>query len=42
MAVNFWTIDDKEDMRRLIELGADGIITDRPDIMLELLAEMGW
>ncbi|MHA1111024.1 MAG: glycerophosphodiester phosphodiesterase [Promethearchaeota archaeon] len=42
MAVNFWTINEEEDMRRLIELGADGIITDRPDILLDLLADMGY
>jgi glycerophosphoryl diester phosphodiesterase len=42
MAVHYWTIDDKEDMRLLIENGADGLITDRPDIMLELLEEMGF
>ena len=42
MAVHYWTIDDKEDMRTLIENGADGLITDRPDIMIELLEEMGY
>lgn len=41
MAIHYWTIDDKEDMRMLIENGADGLMTDRPDIMLELLEEMG-
>lgn len=33
MHVNYWTIDDEATMRELIELGADGIITDRPDLM---------
>ncbi|MBC8344376.1 MAG: glycerophosphodiester phosphodiesterase [Bacteroidetes bacterium] len=42
MAVHYWTINDKEEMRNLIEKGADGLITDRPDIMLDLLKEMGW
>lgn len=42
MAIHYWTINEKEDMRSLIEKGADGIITDRPDIMIELLKEMGW
>jgi glycerophosphoryl diester phosphodiesterase len=27
----------KEDMRRLIGAGVDGVITDRPDLLLELL-----
>ena len=42
MAVNFWTINDEDDMRRLIELGADGIITDAPDVLLDVLASMGY
>jgi glycerophosphoryl diester phosphodiesterase len=42
MEVHYWTIDDKETMRSLIEAGADGIITNRPDIMIELLEEMGY
>lgn len=42
MAIHYWTIDDKEDMRMLIENGADGLMTDRPDIMLDLLEEMGY
>lgn len=39
MAIHFWTINDKETMRRLIALGADGIITDRPDLLREVLHE---
>lgn len=42
IAVQYWTINDKENMRKLIENGADGIITDRPDLMRELLIEMGY
>lgn len=40
IAVQFWTINDKEEMRRLINLGADCIMTDSPDILYELLKEM--
>lgn len=40
--VQYWTIDDKETMRRLIEDGANGIITNRPDLMLEVLEELGY
>jgi glycerophosphoryl diester phosphodiesterase len=40
--VHYWTIDDKETMEKLIRKGADGIITNRPDVMLELLEEMGY
>ncbi|MEM8887461.1 MAG: glycerophosphodiester phosphodiesterase [Bacteroidota bacterium] len=42
MAVHYWTINDPEEMKKLISLGADGLITDRPDIMKEVLAEMGY
>lgn len=40
--IQYWTIDDKETMRSLIEDGADGIITNRPDLLLEVLNEMGY
>ena len=33
--VNVWTVDDKKHINRLINLGVDGIITDRPDLMVE-------
>ena len=33
--VNVWTVDDKKQINRLINLGVDGIITDRPDLMSE-------
>jgi len=42
MSITYWTINDKKTMRDLIEKGADGIITDRPDLMHELLIEMGY
>jgi glycerophosphoryl diester phosphodiesterase len=37
MDVHVWTVNEAEDMQRMIDLGVDGIITDRPDILLELL-----
>ena len=36
-----WTVDDPELMRRYIEWGVDGIMTDRPDLMIEVLKELG-
>jgi len=40
--VHYWTINDEETMRRLIELGADGIITDYPDRAVKVLTELGY
>lgn len=34
-----WTVNRREDMGRMIDLGADGLITDRPDIGQAELAE---
>ena len=35
-----WTVDDPELMRQYIEWEVDGIITDRPDLMIQVLEEM--
>jgi glycerophosphoryl diester phosphodiesterase len=35
-----WTVNEKEEMLRLIGLRVDGIITDRPDLLLSVLAEI--
>lgn len=37
MPVNVWTVNETEDMDRLLSLGVDGIITDYPDRLLEVL-----
>jgi glycerophosphoryl diester phosphodiesterase len=39
LAVHVWTINEREDMRRLLDWGVDGIVTDRPDRMARLLHE---
>ena len=41
MEVHYWTIDDPSTMEKLIDAGADGILTNRPDLLLELLDEKG-
>jgi len=35
--VHFWTINDATSMNRLLDLGADGLVTDRSDLALEVL-----
>jgi glycerophosphoryl diester phosphodiesterase len=37
VAVFVWTVDDEADMRRLLALGVDGIMTDRPDLLRRVL-----
>ena len=39
MAVHAWTIDDEPDMRKLLRLGVDGIMTDRPSALKRVLSE---
>jgi glycerophosphoryl diester phosphodiesterase len=41
LQVAAWTINEVEQMRRLIATGVDGIITDYPDRLLSLLEESG-
>ena len=39
IAVQYWTINDPDEMRRLIELGCDCIMTDNPELLKEVLEE---
>lgn len=36
--VHVWTVDDEAEMRELLALGVDGIVTDRPDVLAAVLA----
>ena len=36
--VHVWTINDPAEMRRLIDMGVDGIVTDRADVALHRVA----
>jgi len=35
--IHVWTIDQPAEMERLIDMGVDGIITDRPDLLKDIL-----
>lgn len=37
LRLHAWTVNDEDVLRRLIAIGVDGIITDRPDLLLRLL-----
>ena len=37
LAVNTWTVDEPADLVRLADLGVDGIVTNVPDVALEVL-----
>ena len=36
--IHVWTINDEDTMQKLIDLGVDGIITDRPKVLKDLLS----
>ncbi len=35
--IHVWTIDDAQEMARLLDLGVDGIMTDHPQVLKDLL-----
>ena len=41
LAVHYWTINDPAEMRHLIEIGADGIMTDYPHLLQEVYDSYG-
>ena len=41
LAVHVWTVNEREQMERLLDWGVDGIVTDHPLMLKELLIERG-
>jgi len=41
LAVHYWTVNDRDEMRHLVNIGADGIMTDYPHRLAEVYAEYG-
>ncbi|GAB2837946.1 glycerophosphodiester phosphodiesterase [Lentzea nigeriaca] len=41
LEVHVWTIDDETDMRALLDIGVDGLVTDRPDVLRDVLRSRG-
>ncbi len=41
MAVHVWTIDDPAEMDRLLDINVDGIMTDEPRVLLDVLSARG-
>ncbi|GGC77739.1 glycerophosphoryl diester phosphodiesterase [Tersicoccus solisilvae] len=41
LEVHVWTINDADAMRRLLDAGADGIVSDRADVLAAVLTERG-
>lgn len=40
--VHVWTVNDVATMNRLLDLGVDGIVTDRADLLRDVLRERSW
>ena len=41
MPVHVWTIDQREEIERLLDLGVDGIMTDRPGLLKSVFRDRG-
>ena len=40
LTIAVWTVNEEADMRRLLDWGVDGLITDRPDVAVKLVSSV--
>jgi len=41
LAVHVWTVDDPGQMRAALDMGVDGVMTDQPGLLRDVLIERG-
>jgi len=41
LQVHVWTIDDPDEMAALLDLGVDGVMTDRAEVLKDVLVDRG-
>lgn len=41
LELDVWTVDDPAEMARLLDMGADGLLSDRPDLLRDVLRSRG-
>ncbi len=41
LAVHVWTVNERSQMERLVDMGVDGIFSDRPTVLKEVLVDRG-
>ena len=39
LLVHIWTVNDKDTINNLIDIGVNGIITDKPELLMEIMKE---
>lgn len=40
LEVHVWTVNEAEDMRRLLEMGVDGLMSDKPELLVQVAVEL--